>query len=111
MTSPFVIERDGRGVRVGPEDLASFAAWAAQHEGEAIVARSTGGDLRVCTDFLSVDLDVGREYGKRDPLCYETMVFAPRGRPLDRLTRRYRSRADAASGHAAVVAELLGARP
>jgi hypothetical protein len=92
---------------VGKEAVpCDFDAWASfffdpAHLSERQVAYDyLGGGVRVCTTFIGV---VTNPRGK--PLLFETLV---RGGPRDCETRKYATWAEAADGHARLVAELCG---
>lgn len=61
--------------------------------------RTTTGDADVSTVFLGLD----HGGGLGGPVLYETMVF---GGELDGEQERYRTRAEALAGHAAMVARV-----
>jgi len=96
----YVLDTDGNPQPEG--DLLAWAQWMGTGDNQ-ILKREQVGHVRVSTIFR------GLVHGLDDtePVLWETMVF---GGKLDGLCERYASRADALTGHAAVVAKVEDAQ-
>ena len=91
------------GAPVAEPDLATWARWYESADRQvARTVRLCGEDINVSTVFLALD----HNFGGTTTLLYESMVF---GGPLDGDCERYATRAEALTGHAAMVARVLAA--
>jgi hypothetical protein len=91
------------GEPVEEPDLTKWGEWFEGNSTERIVARTKIGDAEVSTVFLSID----HSFLEKGPVLWETMVF---GGPLGGKMNRYRTRAQAEAGHAAMVKRCRAAR-
>jgi len=88
---------DSNGEPVAEPDLLTWAQWIEDHDQERIVLQSTVGDITISTVFLGLDHN-WKQKGK--PLIYETMIF---GGSHNYYTKRYSTKEEAETGHAAAV--------
>ena len=73
-------------------DALTWAMWFGYEPDKRRVAQDHIGKVEVSTVFLGLD----HNFGRGEPLLFETMIF---GGPLDREQWRYRSYAEAERGH------------
>jgi hypothetical protein len=92
----YVLEADGV-TAVEEPDIRRWGQWF-EDEAHRILARTTVGELVVCTDFLAVNQNLGPD---GPPILWETMISGRDG--WLGYQEQYTSHAAALAGHAAAV--------